>query len=192
MRLQGDSSESGALRIGDALTSHYLAHGLPADGGEHSAWFTVRIGGLAIPLPNPPARRRAVFFHDVNHLLTGYNTVFSDGEIRIAAFELASGCGPYAIAWIINLGVFAVGLVASPRQLFRAFVRGRNARSVYTWLDRPALQAATVDDVRAALHVMGDAPAARFEDRIVFLAWSTAAILWALLPLVAVAALLVP
>jgi hypothetical protein len=63
---------------------------------------------------------------------------------------------------------------------------------VYTWIDRPALQAATVDDVRAALHVMGDAPAARFEDRIAFLAWSTAAILWALLPLVAVAALLVP
>jgi hypothetical protein len=39
---------------------------------------------------------------------------------------------------------------------------------------------------------MGDAPAARFEDRIAFLAWSTAAILWVLLPLVAVAALLVP
>ncbi len=90
--------------VTEALARHYAEHGLPPDGGESERWFRIRIGPLVLPLPNPPARRRAVFYHDVNHVLTGYNTVFSDGEMVIAGYELGSGCGPFGIAWLINLG----------------------------------------------------------------------------------------
>ena len=136
------------MSLGDALARHYVDHGLPADGGEREPWFRVRIGRLTIRLPNPPARQRAVFFHDVNHILTGYNTTFSDGEMVIAGFELGAGCGPFWIAWLINLGMFAFGLVACPRAMFDAFVRGQRASSIYQRAeDRATLSGMTVGAV---------------------------------------------
>ena len=171
-----DVSTEGSLSIGEALGRHYLRHGLPSDGGVTADWFRVRIGPIVIPLPNPPARKRAVFFHDVNHVATGYNTVFSDGEMLIAAYELGCGCGPFPIAWAINLGVFAVGLVARPRSLFSAFVRGRRAKSVYDWPVRDALTSMTVASLRSALGVPSEVPSARLGDRALFIAWTVAAL----------------
>jgi len=64
--------------------------------------------------------------------LTGYNTVFSDGEMLISGFELGSGCGSNWIAWLINLYMFALGLFVRPRALYWAFLRGRESLSVYS------------------------------------------------------------
>src|SRR5206468_2426615 len=104
-----------------ALTEYYREHGLPSDGGESARWFRVRLGRLTIPVPNPPARRRAVFYHDVNHLVTGYDTTFSQGEMEIAGFEVGVGCGRFWIAWFINLFMMGLGLVIAPRAVLRAF-----------------------------------------------------------------------
>jgi hypothetical protein len=140
--------------IGDALQDYYTAHGLPADGGASDKWFHVKLGPVSIPLPNPPARRRAVFFHDVNHLLTGYNTVFSEGEVEIAGFEIGAGCGPYWIAWAINAPMFAIGLVINPKSTWRAFQRGRRSGSIYQLTQTPEdLSARTVGELRAALRI---------------------------------------
>jgi hypothetical protein len=140
--------------IGHMLTAHYAEHGLPPDGGEHQAWFHVKVGALSIPVPNPPARRRAVFFHDVNHLLTGYNTTFSEGEMEIAGFEVGAGCGPYLIAWFINLFMMALGLVVRPRAVLRAFRWGRRSGSIYRdGGDRARIRGMTTGELRAALHI---------------------------------------
>ena len=140
--------------VAAALGRHYAAHGLPSDGGENDRWFRVRLGPITIPVPNPPARRRAVLFHDVNHILTAYNTVFSEGEVEIAAFECAAGCGRYGIAWFINITMFAIGLVINPRPVLRAWRRGRRSGSIYhMMLDRAALLAMPVDALRESLHI---------------------------------------
>ena len=139
------SNSQDSSSVSEALARHYREHGLPADGGARDDWFKVRIGPVVLPLPNPPARKKAVLFHDVNHLLTGYNTVFSDGEMVIAGYELGTGCGRYLVAWLINLWMLAFGLVACPRRMFRAFLRGRAAESVYHWEDRATLRSMTVD-----------------------------------------------
>jgi hypothetical protein len=149
-----DLAHDESITIGEALTRHYTTHGLPADGGESDPWFRVHIGPLVIPLPNPPARQRAVFFHDVNHVLTGYNTVFSDGEMAIAAFEVGAGCGRYVVAWYINLCLMALGVIIKPRLVFAAFVRGRNCSSTYERLeDRSVLRAKTVVELRRLVGV---------------------------------------
>lgn len=135
--------------VDDALQRLYTEHQLPPDGGEHEAWFHVRLGPLSIPLPNPPARQRAVFVHDVNHILTGYNAVFSDGEMSIAAFEVGSGCGRVWVAWYLNLSLMAIGALLRPWAVFRAFVGGRRARSLYVLpTDRATLRQMTVGAVR--------------------------------------------
>jgi hypothetical protein len=161
--------------LGDALARHYAAHGLPADGGESESWFRVRIGPLTIRLPNPPARKRAVFFHDTNHVLTGYNTLFSDGEMVIAGYELGSGCGRYWIAWLINLGMFALGLVACPRPMFDAFVRGRRSASIYRRSeDRATLSAMTVRDLKTLARLDRPGDAATAGDRLRFTGFAIA------------------
>jgi hypothetical protein len=152
----GESISIAETTIGDALVRHYTAHGLPADGGEHNPWFRVRIGPLTIPLPNPPARRKAVFLHDVNHVLTGYNTVFSDGEVVIAGFEVGAGCGRVWIAWFINVSMMLIGLGLRPRAVMRAFRRGRRTISIYSYpKERSTLRAMTVGELRQRLRIDG-------------------------------------
>lgn len=166
-----------------ALEKHYVNHGLPADGGASSPTFTVHIGPLRIPLPNPPARKRAVFYHDTNHVLTGYNTVFSEGEMAIAAFELGNGCGPFLIAWLINFGVFIVGLMVCPGDMFRAFARGRRAQSVYERTDgTDALAAMTVDSIRNELRLDARNAAPDFADRVLFGGWALFGVAVAIAP----------
>src|SRR4051812_11273654 len=115
--------------LAEALVANNTANGLPPDRGETDAWFRVCMGPLSFRLPNPPARQRALFFHDTNHVLTGYDTVFTKGEMQIAGFEVGAGCGTYWIAWYINLHLVAPGLFVRPREIFRAFVRGRRSSS---------------------------------------------------------------
>ena len=153
---QGSASVSIAAAddrtVGEALAQHYRAHGLAPDGGVNDRWFRVRIGAFSIRLPNPPARRRALLLHDANHVATGYDTRFGNGELSIAAFEVGAGCGRFAIVWFINLTMFAIGLVCRPRLAVRAFNRGRQSVSIYR--DPPssdALVAMSVRELRARL-----------------------------------------
>jgi hypothetical protein len=183
--------EAGDARIGDALRRHYIAHDLPADGGASDPWFRVHIGPVTLRLPNPPARRRAVFFHDVNHVVAGYDTSFSGGEMAIAAFEVGSGCGPFAIVWYINLSMFGLGLAVTPRAVFRAFVRGRHAASIYHRRENSsALSAMTVAKLRAELGLDQPIPAASLLDRLTFLAWAAAAVVVMIAPFAVVVAAL--
>jgi len=122
------ATDDAVLRV--ALAQHYNAHGLPPNGGAHDPWFRVRLGPVSLRLPNPPARRRALLSLDVNHIATGYNTTFSQGEVAIAAFEVGAECGRFAIVWLINLWVLALGLFCAPRAVFTAYVRGRRSFSV--------------------------------------------------------------
>ena len=142
------------MTVAAAVMHHYAAHGLPADGGEHDTWFRVHIGPFVIPLPNPPSRRNAVFLHDVNHVLTGYNTVSSDGEMSIAGVECGAGCGRVWIAWFINLSLMIVGLVIRSRAVLRAFRRGRRTISLYAYpVERTVLREMTVRELRHRLRI---------------------------------------
>jgi hypothetical protein len=153
--------------LDEALHRLYKAHDLPSDGGESAKWFHVRIGPVSIPLPNPPARQRAVFIHDVNHVLTGYNAVFSDGEMSIAAFEVGAGCGRVWVAWILNLSLMALGAIVRPGLVLRAFVRGRRSESLYTRAEsRPALRRMRVAELRQLIRLDVAPAAARPDDLI--------------------------
>lgn len=179
------------MRIGDALTRHYLAHGLPPDGGASDPWFRVRIGPVTLRLPNPPARRRAVLFHDVNHIVTGYNTTFGEGEMTIAGFEVGAGCGRFGIAWYINLSMLALGVLTSPRAAFAAFVRGRRSASIYHGhRDPAALAAMTVAEVRTLLRLDSVRATAKSLDRAQFAAWSVVGLGVLIAPLVVIVTLL--
>ena len=122
-----------------------------ADGGYGDAWVDFKLGPLPVPFPNTRARVRAVRYHDLHHVLTGYDTS-TIGEFEISAWELGAGCKEFAAAWQLNLGGLFAGLLSAPRRTVRAFLRGRRSESLY---GRPfeALLDSTVGELRREMRV---------------------------------------
>jgi len=119
--------DDGTQKIKDALQVYFSKYHFE-DGGYNLKWFKIKLGPFYFPFPNTKSRIAAVKLHDVHHLLTGY-TAFFKGETEIGAWEIASGCGPYKIAWFLNFGSFFYGVFLYPRSLYKAFMRGRRAET---------------------------------------------------------------
>ncbi len=165
-----------------ALKRYFEDNGFGPDGGYAATWVDFKLGPVPFPLPNSDARRRAVKFHDLNHLLTGYRTD-TVSEFEISAWELGAGCRDFAAAWIINLGGLTAGTFVAPRRTFRAFVRGRRQRASY-YLDYDAALQRELDDVKRELGIDDGRPRARPGDLLRFLLAFVAGVLVGLLMLV--------
>ncbi|WP_437530311.1 hypothetical protein WME79_49490 [Sorangium sp. So ce726] len=118
------------LTMREARALYFEVNRFGADGGYGDAWVDFKLGPLPVPFPNTPARVRAVRYHDLHHVLTGYDTN-AIGEFEIAAWELGAGCKGFVAAWQLNLGGLFAGLLSAPRRTVRAFFRGRRSESLY-------------------------------------------------------------
>ena len=116
--------------VRETLPVFFHANGFAEDGGYNDAWVKLKVGPIPVAFPNIEARRACVRGHDVHHLVTGYQLDWP-GEMEIGAWEVATGCRHYWVAWILNLWAFGMGLVLHPRRTVRAFCRGRHSRNIY-------------------------------------------------------------
>ncbi|KYF79971.1 hypothetical protein BE11_13455 [Sorangium cellulosum] len=142
------------LTMRQARAIYFDVNRFGADGGYGDAWVDFKLGPLPVPFPNTQARVRAVRYHDLHHVLTGYDTN-TIGEFEISAWELGAGCKDFVAAWQLNLGGLFGGLLSAPRRTVRAFLRGRRSETLY---GRPfeALLDRTVGELRREMRV--DAP----------------------------------
>ncbi len=136
--------------LGAARRLYFAANGFPPEGGYEAKWVDFELGPIPMPFPNTDARRRAVKVHDLHHVLTGYATDIY-GEAEISAWELAAGCGDMLAAWLLNFGGMAIGMLIAPRRTFRAWLRGRQSRSLYRANVDEALFARRVGELRREL-----------------------------------------
>ncbi len=143
-----------AKPLKDLWQAWYESRGLPPDGGDSLKWVDFSFYSIPLPFPNSDARRGAVRFHDLHHLLTGYATDIQ-GEGEIASWELAGGCGRFWVAWHLNLLSFCVGLILNPRHIWRAFIRGRNSRTLYRGVDYQWVLQQPLHSTRAMLSLNG-------------------------------------
>lgn len=135
------------ITLREARGRYFEANGFGATGGYEDAWVDFKLGPLPFPFPNSPARVRAVRYHDLHHVLTGYATNIV-GEFEISAWEIAAGCKSMAAAWVLNLGGLAAGIFRAPKRTFAAFVRGRRESTLYGE-DYDALLDMTVGSARS-------------------------------------------
>lgn len=136
----------------DALQAYFDAYHFK-DGGYTDRYFRIQVGRWYVPVPNIPARVRAVKLHDIHHVITGYRADWK-GEVEIAGWELAGGCGRYWVAWLLDLGSCVVGLFLYPRALFRAMARGRRMNGNFYRTGGPPyehLVSTTVGELRRRL-----------------------------------------
>lgn len=170
-----------AMTMGAARQRYFDANGF--DGAYAERWVKLKAGPVPLYFPNAEGRRRAVKFHDLHHIATGYPTDWT-GEAEIGGFEIGGGCGRFAWAWVLNLQAMALGLLLAPRALFRAFVRGRHAGTLYHQGEfEEAMLSRSVGDVRRQLGLDRATPPATAADGVAFVAWSAAALLWTFGPL---------
>ena len=160
---------------------------LGEDGGYSSRWVRVESKPFPFYFPNSRARVAAARLHDLHHIAAEYETDWP-GEAEISAWEIASGCAHYHAAWILDLGGWHAGLAVAPRRLFRAFLRGRHAKTnLYKkGFDESRLRVVTVGMLRDELGLKATVPPASAADIALFALWCALAFLvWTVLPLLA-------
>ena len=161
------------LTLGEARARLFALGGLGEDGGYGDAWVRLRLWRVPFAFPNTEGRRRAVRFHDLHHVLTGYPTTWR-GEFEIAAWEVAGGVRRYWAGWLLDLLGFACGLVVFPRAVYRAFVRGRHSTNLYGDEWDEAILGRRVGEVRVRLGLDGGEARATREDKLSFVCWAAA------------------
>lgn len=167
----------------DARGAYYQANQFAPDGGDSEPWVDFKLGPVPMPFPNSDARRKAVRYHDLHHVLTGYRTDII-GELEISGWELGAGCGSYLAAWVLNLGGLVAGLIAAPGKTIAAFVRGRRTKTLYSQPFEPLL-GRDVEAVRAEVGLASYQPGRVTAGDVL---WLTGAVMLALavwLPVVA-------
>ena len=116
--------------VAEVLQDFYKEQNFPED-ATISKYFWVSYGCLSVPYPNPKLRRDIIKYHDLTHLLTGYQTTWT-GEGEIAAWELASGfTRNYWVGYFYSPLTFTVGLFIAPHKVFRAFKKGWKQKNIY-------------------------------------------------------------
>ena len=153
--------------IRSARDRYFTDNGFGANGGYDEPWVDVKVGPIPFPFPNTKSRVRAVRFHDLHHIVTGYRTDLT-GEFEISAWEIAAGCKDATAAWALNLAGMAGGVVTAPRRTWQAFVRGRASDTLYG-RDYEALLSRTVADVRDDVGI-GRSTRASARDAVLFAA----------------------
>jgi hypothetical protein len=154
-----------AITMAAARDRYFAVNGFGADGGYNDAWANFELGSMPFPFPNTAARVRALRYHDLHHVLTGFDTNFI-GELEISAWEIGAGCKGFVAAWVLNLAGVSAWVLA-PRRIFAAWVRGRRSASLYGLPLEPLLES-TVAEARAKMHVPERAPAPTASDVATF------------------------
>jgi hypothetical protein len=169
--------ESETLRA--ARARYFRDNAFGDDGGYTAKWVKLQLGPVPFAFPNSAARVRAVKFHDLHHVVTGYATDVV-GEAEIGAWEIGSGCAGFVAAWVLNLYAMVLGfLFGAPGAVWRAFLRGRRTRNLYRTTYDDSLLDARLGEVRTRLGLAASQPAlsaATIGDRIAFAFWLAIAV----------------
>jgi hypothetical protein len=143
-----------SLLIEEARNRYFSANGFSVH--DYAApTFTLGIFGFKLKFPNTASRKRVVPLHDLHHILTGYGTDWM-GEAEIGAWELRAGCNTF-IAYFLNAGGVIIGLLISPRRVWRAFRAAKDQRTLYyDSMPYDRLLQMTVGEIRTRLGISKD------------------------------------
>jgi hypothetical protein len=170
----------------EILNKFYQENHLGEDGGDSLAYVKVELSkGFHFYFPNFDLRRKAVILHDIHHIVSGYSTdIF--GESEISAWEIASGCKKYWVAFAIDTSGVMIGIPINFTKVLKAYARGRRTKNLYH--ETIALQKAMdtpVDELKKQLQldVHEKYVKPRFWDFLSFAAFSLFGLIYSILSL---------
>jgi hypothetical protein len=140
------------LKLGKALELYFKRSGFCRETYTEK-WIKLPAGPIFFYLPNITPRKDVVPLHDIDHVLTEYETDWP-GEMQITGYELATGLGRYWFGWVINFQGLWLGLTLFPKKFIEGFLRGRRSGCVYRLYEyNDALLEKTVGEIRDQVKV---------------------------------------
>lgn len=110
--------------VGQSIQAFYDKNNFGEEGGIHEKYAWIKFGFFSVPMPNFESRRNNVYLHDVNHIVTGYDTNWK-GESAVSAWEVASGgWNNFFIPWLLTLWAMGLGILFYNKSTLEAFRRG--------------------------------------------------------------------
>ena len=120
------------LTVEHAVQVFYNRHDFGEDGGINNKIAWIKFGFFSIPIPNVQSRRKNVYLHDANHIITGYDTSWK-GESAVAAWEIATGgWRKLGIPWLLTLSAMGIGVLVYPQQVLLSFKQGLSMKNSLT------------------------------------------------------------
>lgn len=109
----------------------YLAENGFSVAGYESDWTPASLLGVRFRVPNTRRHRRAIMWHDLHHVLTGYGTDLA-GEAEVSAWECRGGLRPAGLyTGGIVVGLALAGLLIAPRRTLAAWRAGPVGGSLF-------------------------------------------------------------
>lgn len=141
------------LTVSKALEKFYGRELVGDDAFTKSVNY-IEIGRFKIPFPNFVQRRELIYLHDINHLLTGYDTS-QLGEGEVAAYELASGFPAHCwIGYLYSPFALLGGLFLNPQRVFKAMRRGWGSKNAcHANFPKEELFKMRLGDLKTALQI---------------------------------------
>jgi hypothetical protein len=123
--------DSNALpTVGQSLRSLGLDADPFASSSQAGNWWFFEVFGVRFYCYNFEWRRKALAFHDLHHVVTGYPCTMK-GEMQVAIWEFAADSYPSIFAKLFCLPLVAMGAVLIPRKLFAAYRNGIRSKSLF-------------------------------------------------------------
>lgn len=120
------------------LDNHYNNSPFDSPFEDHTKTYKAYLGPFMIDVPNTDERKRLVIYHDLHHLIAGYdNSRIGEGEI--GAWELGTGLWRRPFVMFLNWGGMATGIYYAPKRTYRAFMLGVSCRALYRFKDEQAM-----------------------------------------------------
>jgi len=117
--------ETKSKTIKDSIQEFYNNNNFDEDGGvkKNIAW--IKFGFISFPLPNFESRKKNVQFHDINHIITGFDTTWK-GESSVSAWEIAAGGWKNNyIPWLLTLWAMGLGIMFYTKSTLNSFKKGQ-------------------------------------------------------------------
>jgi hypothetical protein len=184
MTQAGRSAFRDDLPLAEARRRYFAQYGF--DEAEYQVRSVrVKLGAMRVELPNVEARKRALPYHDIHHVLTAYapsdpsariGSAGWHGEAELAAWEFGVGLSAarYWEVWLVNAYAVFIGLLVCPRKVFRAYLRGCASSTLYGRPLTPALMNERLEVIRARLGLKDPAALPTLTRKLRFAALVTA------------------
>lgn len=117
------------MTILEELETYWQIQNLPESGGAKELFNEAKVGNFSFKYPNLDGQ--ALILHDINHLLTNYQTNWK-GECEVSAWELASGGRPgHPTTWIYPILLVILGIFICPIRTLKAYRNGLGKRNSF-------------------------------------------------------------
>ena len=115
-----DRALDGRLSVREGRDAYLAENGFTLAAYD-AKWTPASLLGMTFAVPNTPTHRRAIMWHDLHHVATGYGTDPA-GEAEISAWELRRGLAGLDL-YVSSIVVTAtlMGVLVAPIRTWRAW-----------------------------------------------------------------------